>query len=174
MLSVLKNRFEQGNKTSGYPREKVELPRRYRGLPRLAEDAPAELVERCVAACPQGGEAIHKEPNGAVVIDHENCIKCQLCVNNCPYGVPRFDGDAAMVRKCVFCLDRLELGVEPACVSTCPADALVVDSMDNIVALAEDAVADGCSVYGSAAGSETSWLYIFPEGIDPEEIIVTS
>ena len=44
MLSVLKNRFEQGNKTSGYPRDRVELPHRYRGLPRFEKDAPEELA----------------------------------------------------------------------------------------------------------------------------------
>ena len=74
MLSVLKNRFEQGNKTSGYPREKVELPRRYRGLPRLAEDAPAELVERCVAACPQ--EALDGERR---TLDLGRCTACGTC-----------------------------------------------------------------------------------------------
>ena len=125
----------------------------------------------CVAACPQGGDAIHKEANGAVVINHDNCIKCQLCVNNCPYGVPKFDADASQIRKCVFCYDRLEMGVKPACVSTCPADALIVDTRENIVALAEEAVSAGAAVYGNEAGAGTSWLYVFAPGTDPDAII---
>jgi Ni,Fe-hydrogenase III small subunit len=39
MLNVLKNRFEQGCKTSRYPKEKVQLLPRYRGRPQINPDA---------------------------------------------------------------------------------------------------------------------------------------
>ena len=53
MLNVLKNRFEQGCKTTRYPREPVQLPARYRGLPRIDREASEELAGRCAEACPQ-------------------------------------------------------------------------------------------------------------------------
>lgn len=127
----------------------------------------------CVANCPQGGEAIHKESNGAVIITHENCIKCQICVNTCPYSVPRYDAGADKIEKCVFCFDRLQLGKEPACVNTCPAGALTFDTTENITTLANQAVSDGYPVYGLDSGEETSWVYVFPNGIDPGDVIVT-
>jgi len=74
MIKVLKNRFEQGCKTSGYPKEKVELRSRYRGLPVVNQDAPEELVQACAQACPQG--AINAETR---LIDLGLCLFCGTC-----------------------------------------------------------------------------------------------
>lgn len=127
----------------------------------------------CVENCPQNGEAIHKESNGAVIINHDNCIRCKLCVSSCPYGVPQYDSDADKIQKCVFCFDRLEDDKEPACVGTCPAGALQFDTTDNITSKAVDAISDGCAVYGIDTGWETSWVYVFPKDIEPDDVIVT-
>ena len=53
MLNVLKNRFEQGCKTSKYPKANVQLLPRYRGRPQINPDATAEVASACAAACPQ-------------------------------------------------------------------------------------------------------------------------
>jgi Ni,Fe-hydrogenase III small subunit/NAD-dependent dihydropyrimidine dehydrogenase PreA subunit len=74
MLNVLKNRFEQGCKTSPYPRAKVELPARYRGIPVIDGDASDELVDQCVAACPQ--EALDAK---ARTLDLGVCNACGTC-----------------------------------------------------------------------------------------------
>ena len=74
MLNTLKNRFEQGYRTSGYPQEKIELWKRYRGRPQINPDAPAEMVAACAAACPQ--EAIDSE---ALKLDMGRCIFCGTC-----------------------------------------------------------------------------------------------
>jgi Ni,Fe-hydrogenase III small subunit/formate hydrogenlyase subunit 6/NADH:ubiquinone oxidoreductase subunit I len=74
MFKVLKNRIEQGCKTSRYPREKVELPSRYRGRPRIDREAPGELVERCAAACPQ--DALDAERR---TLDLGRCTACGGC-----------------------------------------------------------------------------------------------
>jgi len=74
MLSTLKNRLEQGCKTSKYPKEKVELVSRYRGLPEIHKDAPAELAVKCAEACPQN--AIDAERK---LIDIGRCVFCGTC-----------------------------------------------------------------------------------------------
>ncbi|MBW2459708.1 MAG: hydrogenase [Deltaproteobacteria bacterium] len=74
MLNVLKNRFEQGCKTSHYPKAKVELPPRYRGQPVLDEDASDELVGQCAEACPQA--ALDAE---ARTLDLGVCTACGTC-----------------------------------------------------------------------------------------------
>jgi len=74
VLNVLKNRFEQGCKTSPYPRAKVELPPRYRGLPRIDAAASAELAEQCAAACPQ--EALDADKK---TLDLGRCNACGDC-----------------------------------------------------------------------------------------------
>ena len=74
MLNTLKNRFEQGCRTTGYPKDKIELPLRYRGKPQIHQDAPAELVAQCAAGCPQ--DAIDAERR---LIHMGRCIFCGIC-----------------------------------------------------------------------------------------------
>jgi len=74
MIKTLQNRFEQGYRTSRYPKEPIQLPERYRGRPQIVPDAPAELVAHCAAACPQ--EAIDAEKK---CIDMGRCVFCGTC-----------------------------------------------------------------------------------------------
>ncbi|BBO80384.1 hydrogenase [Desulfosarcina ovata subsp. sediminis] len=74
MLSVLKNRLEQGCRTSRYPKETVQLPPRYRGRPEIDAQAPADLADACAAACPQA--AIDAS---ARTIDMGRCVFCGTC-----------------------------------------------------------------------------------------------
>ncbi len=74
MLNTLKNRFEQGYRTTRYPKEKIELWKRYRGLPKINKDASIDLVEQCAQACPQ--DAIDVENR---LIDMGRCIFCGTC-----------------------------------------------------------------------------------------------
>ena len=74
MIKTLQNRYEQGYRTSRYPKEPIQLPERYRGRPQVAPDAPVELAARCAAACPQ--EAINAESKR---IDMGRCVFCGTC-----------------------------------------------------------------------------------------------
>jgi Ni,Fe-hydrogenase III small subunit/formate hydrogenlyase subunit 6/NADH:ubiquinone oxidoreductase subunit I len=74
MLNTLKNRFEQGYRTSKYPKTDIQLPARYRGLPVVKPDAPASLVTRCAAACPQ--DAIDAQDR---CVDMGRCVFCGAC-----------------------------------------------------------------------------------------------
>jgi len=126
---------------------------------------------QCVTVCPLGGKAIHKEPDGIVLINHEHCIRCQSCTRGCPYGgVPRLDEKAYLIKKCTFCVDRVRKGIAPACVGTCLAGALNFGSIDEIKALANEAKKQGYPVYGLEEEWSTSWIYIFSEGVDMKAI----
>jgi Ni,Fe-hydrogenase III small subunit len=74
MLKTLKNRFEQGYRTSRYPRETIQLPERYRGVPRVNPEVPEETAVACADACPQA--AIDA---GARRIDLGRCVFCGAC-----------------------------------------------------------------------------------------------
>jgi Ni,Fe-hydrogenase III small subunit len=74
MLNTLKNRYEQGYRTSAYPKTTIELPERFRGIPKVDPAAPAELAAQCAEACPQ--QAIDA---GAKRIDMGRCVFCGDC-----------------------------------------------------------------------------------------------
>ena len=84
----------------------------------------------CVPACPIG--AISKRiEDGIVVVDKDKCNGCRDCFAACPFGVPQFGSDGIM-QKCDLCNG---LGKEPACVPSCPAEALSYGTMDELAHL---------------------------------------
>jgi len=76
----------------------------------------------CQKFCP--AEAISKRKDGIVFIDREKCVGCRTCEKRCPYGAPQFDQNLGTMSKCDFCLDLIDSGQSPACVSACPMRAL--------------------------------------------------
>jgi anaerobic dimethyl sulfoxide reductase subunit B len=93
------------------------------------EDSP------CVIGCPTG--AITKDDRtGAIVVNKPLCIGCHSCALACPFGVPRYDQDDKM-QKCNLCTERVEVGLEPACVRICPVGALKFESANKIQAVKE-------------------------------------
>ena len=76
----------------------------------------------CIKVCPTG--AMHKENNGAVLVNTERCIGCGYCHLSCPYNAPKVDREAGHSVKCTGCFDRVRAGEAPICVAACPQRAL--------------------------------------------------
>ncbi len=77
----------------------------------------------CLSGCPV--MAYDKDPvTGIVRHLDDQCIGCQYCVFMCPYDVPQYDPAKGIVRKCDMCQDRLAVGEAPACVQSCPNQAI--------------------------------------------------
>ncbi len=87
------------------------------------EDAP------CIKACPCG--ALHKEEGGTVAVDYDTCCGHGTCVEVCPYGAIYLDPVAKQAVKCHNCYHRTENGMEPACVPTCPSEALYFGDLND-------------------------------------------
>lgn len=60
------------------------------------------------------------------MVEHirNRCIGCAYCVKACPFGVPKSSPTQHTMRKCSFCIQRIDRGKEPACVAKCATDAL--------------------------------------------------
>ncbi|MBC7343197.1 MAG: dimethylsulfoxide reductase subunit B [Clostridia bacterium] len=85
----------------------------------------------CVRNCPTG--ALYKrEKDGLVLLNQDRCIGCQYCVWSCPYNAPQFNPATGKVGKCNFCVDLLEQGKDPVCVSACPMRALHWGPIDEL------------------------------------------
>ncbi|MFW9991116.1 MAG: 4Fe-4S dicluster domain-containing protein [Candidatus Odinarchaeota archaeon] len=84
----------------------------------------------CMPACDV--KAISRTADGIVLIDDEKCTGCGNCVLACPYGMIQLNLDTKKALKCDMCLDRLEEGKEPACVTNCALQALVFGDIKDI------------------------------------------
>jgi len=110
------------------------------------EDAP------CVKVCPTG--ASHQRADGIVLVNQDACIGCRFCMMACPYNErfylrhgtletgyfgERTEFEDAKwplftegtVHKCTFCAHRVDEGLEPACVVTCPTEARVFGDLED-------------------------------------------
>ncbi|MBV9608443.1 MAG: 4Fe-4S dicluster domain-containing protein [Acidobacteria bacterium] len=106
----------------------------------------------CVHVCPSG--ASYTRPDGIVLVNKDICIGCRACAVACPYMNRHFiergllqngyDGgslspleaiqfaafEEGTMIKCTFCAHRIDKGLEPACVVTCPTECRIFGDLD--------------------------------------------
>lgn len=108
----------------------------------------------CEKICPSGATYIRED--GIVSIDKDKCIGCEACYVACPYKnrfyIPRkwdkksgyFGNLVSKLEekqykeytsgtsfKCTLCAHRIDEGLEPACVITCPTEARVFGDLND-------------------------------------------
>lgn len=86
------------------------------------DDAPCQNI------CPT--QALFRRSNGIVDLDPEWCIGCKSCMVACPYDQLFIDPNTNTAEKCNFCANRLEVGLEPACVVVCPTQCRIFGDID--------------------------------------------
>jgi molybdopterin-containing oxidoreductase family iron-sulfur binding subunit len=137
----------------------------------------------CVPVCPTG--ASYRRHDGIVLVEHSRCIGCKACMVACPYEARHYVerpgpyyADAATpyemarragehpegtVTKCTFCVHRVDRGLQPACIDTCPAHARYFGDLDDpaseIHRLAQDPRA---SLPSPEWGTKPSVVYLMP------------
>lgn len=109
------------------------------------DDAP------CLKSCPN--KAIVRRGDGIVLVDQERCKGTGACVSACPYGNIilnqanddwYLNGDEPyerdfvkkrlkpnVARKCTYCAQRVDNGLDPACVVACPTTARIFGDLDD-------------------------------------------
>jgi formate dehydrogenase beta subunit len=112
----------------------------------------------CLAACPAPG-AIVQYSNGIVDVNQDQCIGCGYCATGCPFDVPRFHQTTGKMAKCTLCVDRVSVGLEPACIKACPTGCLQFGTKDDMVVLAQRRVGQL-----KANGFQNATLYD-PQGV---------
>jgi formate dehydrogenase iron-sulfur subunit len=93
----------------------------------------------CLEACPAPG-AIVQYQNGIVDVNPEACIGCRMCETGCPFDIPRYAESTGKMAKCTLCVDRVQVGLEPACVKSCPTGCLEFGDKAELVAHAKERV----------------------------------
>jgi Fe-S-cluster-containing dehydrogenase component/formate-dependent nitrite reductase membrane component NrfD len=92
----------------------------------------------CVYSCPTA--AMHQRPDGIVDFDKRVCIGCKACIAACPYDAIFINPEDQSAEKCNFCAQRLDVGLEPACVVVCPTEAIVVGDLNDGTSRVSEAV----------------------------------
>ena len=128
----------------------------------------------CLAACPAPG-AIVQYQNGIVDVNPTQCIGCGLCETGCPFNVPRYSGQTGKMSKCTLCVDRVDIGLEPACIKACPTGCLHFGTKQDMVQLGthrvEQLKANGfaqAALYDPPGVGGTTVVTVLAHGDHPE------
>lgn len=109
------------------------------------DDAP------CIAVCPVG--ALYEDAEtGAVLINHDTCIGCRLCIPACPFAAISHDAVTKRVYKCDMCHG------EPECVKWCFTGAIKhVESLEEYKREKRKAIAEKVAERISEGGEASQW-----------------
>ncbi len=76
---------------------------------------------------PVSNGGLYVREDGLVLIDETKKIDKETAmaiIEACPWHIPTFDEAAGQFLKCDYCVDRIDAGGTPACVTGCTAQAL--------------------------------------------------
>lgn len=90
MIRAILARIRQGHRTTGWPKEPVAMPERFRGYPALDPARCPEGCRACGDACPHGSIS---HGDGSMRLDMGKCLFCTDCAEACPYGALSFSTD---------------------------------------------------------------------------------
>jgi formate dehydrogenase iron-sulfur subunit len=119
----------------------------------------------CAAACLVN--AMLKTRLGPVTWNGAKCMGCRFCMISCPFDIPKFEYSSwnPRIMKCNMCYQRLQQGKKPACVESCPTDALMFGQKRELMEIARHRVYSHPDkyvpqIYGENEVGGTGWLYL--------------
>lgn len=122
------------------------------------------LEPACLSAC--FAKAFSIEEGGAVIYDKRTCVGCRYCFLACPWWIPKYEWERVFpgIVKCRFCVDLLEAGKIPACVSSCPT-AIEFGDRDEMLKIARERIKKEPNkyidhIYGEKEAGGTKVLYL--------------
>ncbi|UII55812.1 4Fe-4S dicluster domain-containing protein [Cytobacillus spongiae] len=128
----------------------------------------------CEKACPE--DAISHTKFGSVVINADKCVGCGYCVENCTFDVVKLatykdqnGKEYRKAQKCTLCTDRLEEGLQPACVTACHTDCLIYDEKEKVLSEANTRLAKikdrfpNANVYNPQGIEGTTTVYLLAD-----------
>jgi formate dehydrogenase iron-sulfur subunit len=129
----------------------------------------------CLAACPADA-AIVQYTNGIVDFQQDHCIGCGYCITGCPFNIPKFNPKTKKVFKCTLCSDRVNEGLEPACIKSCPTGCLHFGTKADMKELAETRAKQlreqsgfkDAGVYDPPGVNGTHVIYVLHDASNPE------
>ncbi len=90
------------------------------------------------------------EPTGAVIYTANTLdLDAEEIIESCPYNIPRKGPNGALA-KCDMCLDRVQNGLLPSCVKTCPTGTMNFGDREEMLKIAGSRLAEVKGKYPKA------------------------
>src|SRR6056297_1712998 len=96
--------------------------------PNLHTEFRSERCNHC--SHPTGASHYWKDTN-IVLVAAEKCTGCKACIAACPYDARLIMRPEGYIDKCTFCHHRVDEGLDPACVASCPTHCMHFGMLDN-------------------------------------------
>ncbi len=119
----------------------------------------------CASACLT--KAMLKTEEGPVIWREDKCMGCRSCMISCPFDMPKFEYDSPnpKIQKCRMCFELIKEGKNPACVESCPAEALLFGKRRDLIDIARTRIYAepekyNHSIYGEHEVGGTGVLYL--------------
>ena len=84
----------------------------------------------CIEACEEN--ALYKNMDGVILLNHDNCSGCGMCLDKCPYNAIDINHSTGIAEKCDFCYSaRIIKGLTPVCVQSCMGRAILFGDIND-------------------------------------------
>ena len=97
-----------------------------------------------------GGIIMESNTGAVIYTDKLKKVMSQDIIYACPYNIPRVQEETGYMAKCTMCVDRVNNGLLPACVKTCPTGAMNFGDRDRMVSLAHNRLTEVKSIFTRA------------------------
>ena len=119
----------------------------------------------CASACLT--KAMLKTDEGPVIWREEKCMGCRSYMISCPFDIPKFEYDSPnpKIQKCRMCFELLQEGQKPACVESCPMEAMIFGKRRDLLEIARSRIYNNPEIYYNKIYGEhevggTGFLYL--------------
>lgn len=125
-------------------------------------------VAPCAQVCPV--MAIGITPEGVVQqAEPSRCVACKNCVYVCPFGVPKMDAEAKLMKKCNLCYDRTSQDLKPWCAQACPTQAIWYGTYEEFTQKRKGRAVNE-TVFG-AQSIRTRVYHVLPDDTDKLDVV---
>ncbi|MCF8036724.1 MAG: 4Fe-4S dicluster domain-containing protein [Desulfobacteraceae bacterium] len=108
-----------------------------------------------------GGILIDSHTGAVLYTDKLKKADAQSIRASCPFDIPRVQENTGYMAKCTMCVDRVNNGLLPACVKTCPTGAMNFGDREEMVSLAKKRKEEVASKYPKATVTGLDDLRVF-------------